>query len=139
MEGFMKKLIIGICFMLSACGAFLAKAVAPKDLFSVVQAGDRKAVKKMLLNGANVNALNAKGKTALDIAAERGNFKIARDLVSSGAKVTKKSNAAFLVKKFKSRALNFFISGFFVTPLLWIGSIVSLNKASSADLLIETN
>ena len=121
--------------MFIASGSFFA--AVSQDLFDAVKTGNCKAVKRMLSYGVSVNTLNAEGKTVLDVAAERGHFKIARELVGCGAKVTTELNACILKERFKRRARNFFISGFFVTPLLWIGSWTSLSKSSDVIVLAK--
>jgi len=107
---------------------------ANNDLFAAVASGNRKAVKNILSSRNaryGVNSLNAQNKTALDVAAERGYFAIARDLMSRGGQVTSEKNAIFLKDNLKNRALKFFVFGWFFTPFLWFGSVASLNKVSN--------
>lgn len=125
-----------------ASSAIFAQPVATKqinnNLFAAVETGNRKAVKKIISNKKNkqhINALNDQHKTALDIAAEHGHIKIAQDLISRGGQVTSEKNANFLKDNLKTRALKFFVLGWFLTPFLWIGSVTSLNKASNLYVL----
>ncbi len=137
----MKQIISSIFIMLVMSGSLLTKSVVhqitPQDLFVAVEVGSRKAVNKMLSKGVGVNTLNAQGKTVLDIAIERGDIKIARDLASYGARVTTERNAEILRDNFKLRALTYFLCGWLFMPLLWIGTIVSLYKASNVMVMIK--
>ena len=134
----MKKIIVSMSFLLVATGTFLANItanqVASQNLFAATANGKQQEVKKILSKGVDINALNAQGKTALDVAVERNHFKVARELVYRGAKVTTEKNAFLLKRKFEKRGRNFFIAGWFFTPLLWIGTFTSFSHAS--DVLI---
>ena len=98
-------------------------------------AGNGNVVRLLYKAGALVNTLDHKGKTALDYVVERNNFVMARQLVQYGAKVTSENNALKLKNKFKSRAIKFFVAGWFFTPFLWIGTIFAINDASDVMIL----
>lgn len=85
--------------------------------------------------GAQVNALDASGKTALDLAVEMKSHKVIYQLVKFGGKVSSEANAVRLKSIYKARAIKFFVAGWFFTPLLWIGSVTSMNHASDVMVL----
>ena len=53
-----------------------------RDLFTAVRANDFSAVKRSLLDGGDVTAENTLGLTAIDIAVDKGNFRIAHYLLA---------------------------------------------------------
>ena len=53
-----------------------------RDLFAAVRANDFSAVKRSLLEGGDVTAENTLGLTAVDIAVDKGNFRIAHYLLA---------------------------------------------------------
>lgn len=85
--------------------------------------------------GAQINALDASGKTALDLAVEMKSHKVIYQLVKFGGKVSSEANAIRLKSIYKARAVKFFVAGWFFTPLLWIGTITSMNHASDIMVL----
>ena len=69
--------------------AFLTGAAPPADdaLLEAARRGDAEAVRTLLEGGADVNAAQGDGMTALHIAAEAGNVEIARLLIEAHADV----------------------------------------------------
>jgi hypothetical protein len=63
-----------------------------EELFDAVKKGDTAKVKKLLEKGADVNARDIDGSTALHIAARFGHVEVAELLISHGADVNAKSN-----------------------------------------------
>ncbi len=60
------------------------------DLINATKKGDTKAVKSYLSKGADVNAKDAFGQSALSFAAKYGNMEIAKALIANGADVNAK-------------------------------------------------
>jgi ankyrin repeat protein len=60
-----------------------------KSIHQAAYGGDINAVKVLIAEGADINALDEKGCTALAIAAQAGNFELVKILVESGADVNK--------------------------------------------------
>ena len=69
---------------------------ADTQLIQAVKAGDKKAVKKLLKSGADVNELGQDSKTALDAAVEYGHAKLVLDLIKHHGKVTSEDNQNYL-------------------------------------------
>lgn len=65
--------------------AVQAWAATTEQLFAALEKGDLKAVGKLLASGADPNAADEFGNTALDTAVEKGNLKIIELLLSKGA------------------------------------------------------
>ena len=61
------------------------REILASGLIDAAQAGDAERVKALLAIGADVNAKNKDGKTALDMAGEQGNEEIVRLLLAAGA------------------------------------------------------
>lgn len=136
----MKKIISAIFLSLFAVATISPKATlvtyTSKNLFSAIEQKNCKAVQKILqTRTVNINQLNENKQTALDVAIHIGNKNIIKELAGKGGRVTTEKNANYLKDLFKTRALNFFLFGLLFTPLLWIGSITSLNKSSQYYLL----
>lgn len=87
--------------------------------------------------GVAINAVDNAGKTALDYAVETNNMKLARQLVKSGAKLTSALNAERLKSALKSRAVKFFVAGWFFTPFLWIGTYCALSTAADVMVVVS--
>jgi|GEM_PF-2041139 len=66
----------------SPAAAQSAESDATDLLFAGVQTGDLTTVRESLLLGANMQAKNADGRTAADLAVDLGNFQIAQFLLS---------------------------------------------------------
>lgn len=65
-----------------------AQTVVPHDAwFQAIQAGNLDAAKKLLAQGAHVNARDAAGRSALTLAAQQGQVELVRALLKAGAKV----------------------------------------------------
>lgn len=74
--------------------ALLAAAVVPPDdrqLLDAVKRGDAAAVRALLKEGADANAAQGDGLTALHIAAQEGQIEIVKVLLGAGASVEAKS------------------------------------------------
>lgn len=103
-------------------------------LHAAVLSGNADMVLTLVRAGAPVNALNDKKQTALDTAVIMKNNKVAYQLVKVGGRVTSEDLASKLKNMYKSRALKFFVVGWFLTPLFWIGSVVAL--AGASDVMV---
>lgn len=104
-------------------------------LHAAVLSGNGDMISILVRAGAQVNALDAKKQTALDSAVIMHNNQMAYQLVKFGGRVTSDSLACKLKSMYKSRAIKFFVVGWFLTPLFWIGSAVALCKASDVMIL----
>ena len=69
-----------------ACGA---------DLFEAAARGDAAEVKKLVTDGANINAAGSDGKTVLHLAVEKGNHDLAKLLIELGADAAKRDSRGF--------------------------------------------
>ncbi len=65
-----------------------------KVLFLAVRNGDLDGVKEALKNGADIEAKESYGDTALNIAAENGHLEIVKYLIESGANIENLGGAA---------------------------------------------
>ena len=74
--------------MISAAGG--ARAAGYGAAFSVTEAGTIEAMKLLIAHGADVDAFNANGQTALHRAAQRGADQVVRFLADQGAKLDMK-------------------------------------------------
>lgn len=109
--------------------------VGQSVLHVAVGQGNRSLIFTLIKAGAQVNALDASGKTALDLAVEMKSHKVIYQLVKFGGKVSSEANIVRLKSIYKARAIKFFVAGWFFTPLLWIGTITSMNHASDVMVL----
>ena len=64
----------------------------PRELLQAIESADTERV-QMLLPAADPNAANAKGETALMLAAQKGNFELCRALLWAGADANRKDSA----------------------------------------------
>ncbi|MGE0593934.1 MAG: ankyrin repeat domain-containing protein [Vicinamibacterales bacterium] len=80
----MRTVHIGLVLVLSAVG--LPSVAAASDLVDAVRAGDRAAVMRLLTDGADVQAPEADGSTALHWAARGGDGDMVARLLAAGAK-----------------------------------------------------
>ncbi len=103
-------------------------------LHAAVMTGDWSMVKTVLKSKIAINVLDKQGKTALDRAVIMHNNKMAYQLVKVGGRVTSEDLAWKLKNIYTSRALKFFVVGWFLTPLFWIGSVVAL--AGASDVIV---
>ena len=107
-----------------------------KAFFEAVGTNKLSRVKTMLKKSyIQINELNDENKTVLDIAVERRYNKLARYLLKQGGRVTTNTHASLLINHLSSRALGFFIAGWFFNPWLWIGTATSLSKQSLVMVL----
>lgn len=79
----MIKKIMSLLFVLSMV-LFSQNA---KNIFDAINNNDLSSVKKIIMAGGNVNAINKSGMTALIVASEKGNIEIVRELINAGANV----------------------------------------------------
>jgi uncharacterized protein len=66
-----------------------AAAVASKDLWAAARENDLERLQQLINSGADVNAVNAEGDTALTVAAQQGNAEACNWLVLAGAQLEK--------------------------------------------------
>lgn len=105
------------------------------DLFKAVASNQITKVKKIIKTNTSLNDRDITGRTALDIAVERGNTKIARILLKNGAKVSSQANAVRLQDMLRVRAFKFFLGGLFLTPFMWIGSWFAYEDMSYIEVV----
>ncbi|HEY1377557.1 MAG TPA: PQQ-binding-like beta-propeller repeat protein [Gemmataceae bacterium] len=103
--------------LLLALAATAAADPKRDALWAAVRAGDVKAARQAVENGADVNARNEYGVTALWIAAGKGNFDVVEFLVTKGADVNARDDI------------------WYQTPL---SAAVGSSKAESVKLLIKS-
>jgi ankyrin repeat protein len=82
-----RKIILPLAAALAMLGGALVKAADSRDLFAAIRAGDHAQVQRLLDGGADVNATNADGTTALMHSVIESDGKMMGLLVSSGAAV----------------------------------------------------
>ena len=97
------KVIATVC-----CALLLAGAVAPDSpVADAAMRGEVDEVRALLLNGADVNAAQGDGMTALHWAAESGNAELAEVLIFAGANLEARTRiGAFTPLMVASRTLN---------------------------------
>ena len=78
--------LLALVFVLSA--ALGAQAPVPSPVADAAERGDIAAVKSLMKDGADVNAAQGDGMTALHWAADRGNAELAELLVYAGANIS---------------------------------------------------
>ncbi len=105
----MSKIVQIFCAFMVLSGSVVAQQSfsGPKtdtQLICAVKSGDRKAVKKLLKSGVDVNQFGQDYKTALDAAVEYGYTKIALDLMKYDAKVTCDDNQKYLTELCKEHS-----------------------------------
>jgi ankyrin repeat protein len=85
----MKSILVSIVavVLLAGCGA----SEAERAMIGAAWKGDIEAIKQHLAAGADVNASDSAGNTALSKASSRGNVEMAKYLISKGADVNAKS------------------------------------------------
>jgi outer membrane protein assembly factor BamB len=92
-------------FLLITSLAFTARGADPSDdLLAVAKKGDAAAVESLLAKGADVNAKNSYGATALSFAADKGHLEVVKLLLRHKADVNVKDSF------YKSTPLNWAIS-----------------------------
>ena len=81
---------LGLNFIAALCMSALLAAAAPETsaVADAAMRGDRETVRTLLKQGADVNAAQGDGMTALHWAAQRGDAELAAMLVYAGANVT---------------------------------------------------
>jgi ankyrin repeat protein len=85
----MSAVVIGFVIVLVA-GTNIVEA-DDKDLFQAAASGDIRMVRFFLEIGADVNAKNKDGKTALMLASDKGNLEAVKLLLDKGAEVNAKN------------------------------------------------
>ena len=83
-------LAIGLCLATLSGANAAAMSAATEKLFQAVQVNDMPGVKAAIHDGADLSAKNAAGKTAADIAVDKGHFIIAHFLLSERSVAAKK-------------------------------------------------
>jgi ankyrin repeat protein len=68
----------------------LVQMVENELLFAAIESGNKLEVARFLKEGANANSKDAQGRTALMLAATKGESTIIKTLVKAGAKVEEK-------------------------------------------------
>lgn len=138
MGEFMKYIfaILSLCTIYPMILDAKKDAFTKNDLFVAVSSGNQKTVKKILSHGGiPVNSLNNDRQTALDIAVDCRDLKMARLLMKKGGKVTSISIADDLRDMLKMRGLKFGIGGIFFWPL-WLGSYFALSDAFDVKVML---
>lgn len=80
--------IISCILLLNGCSSFAkGEEKVNEQLFQAVKQGDTNFVKKLIENGANINAQNSNGQTATMIATYHNDVKTAKVLIEAGADV----------------------------------------------------
>jgi len=82
LKGCAKFISTVLLFLILAIPANAQKLTPSQQLFQAVEVNDIGAVKKAITAGANLNARNADGMTAADLAVDKGHFIIAHFLLS---------------------------------------------------------
>ena len=80
-----RTIVVLACVSVLLCGAALNAGVGGSPIADAAMRGDLAAVRASLQGGADVNAAQGDGMTALHWAADRGNAEIAQLLVAAGA------------------------------------------------------
>ena len=89
----MKFLKLSIAFFILIFSYNIANAnTIDTDLFKAATIGNKELVESLIQQGADVNAQNKEGATALMLAAGKGNKDIAELLIQHGANVNIRSN-----------------------------------------------
>jgi ankyrin repeat protein len=108
-------------------------------LIASVLTGQRNLAKMFVKSGAQVNATDLEGKTALDYAVEYGHVKMICDLVKCGGKVTNSNNLYHLKSVMQDRAHSlivrfavlFLASGLIFMPfILLLAPIAMISEVS---------
>lgn len=81
----MKPLLVAFCLLCALSPVQAASWQIDKALVRAVEAGDLAQVRKLIAQGADVNAVNDYGQTALARAARRGNYDAVKLLLDGGA------------------------------------------------------
>ena len=100
-------------FALGALAVCAVYADINKDLLDSAENGDANKVKSLIKQGANVNAKNDGGWTALMWASDKGHFEIVKYLVK-GADINAKQNNGFTALMLASQSGHFEIVKFLV-------------------------
>ena len=83
--------VAALAFTAALCAAAVPSFTSDESLVDAARAGDVDAVRSLLAEGADVNAAQGDGMSALHWAAERGHAAVADLLLSSGAEVEAKT------------------------------------------------
>jgi ankyrin repeat protein len=133
----MKNLISLLAFAMISLSVAASHPVIPVKsdtmLIKAVRAGNIKDVKRLLKsNNRLVNQLGIDHKTAMDVAVEFGNSKIAILLSKHGGKVTRSDNSEAFKSMLKYRAKRYiisFVAMFLFAPLLIWALDITFNLA----------
>ncbi len=111
----MKKLLNIVSFIMIAGSITASYSVIPvktdTPLIKAVKDGNYKLMKNLLKRRhVSINELGIDQKTALDVAVEYGDSKIALYLTKKGGKVTRSENIYYLRSMFKDRGLKSLIT-----------------------------
>ena len=115
------------------------------SLIAAAITGDIREAKKAIADGANVNARNENGYTALDFALQQHHFEMAKYLVSAGSRLdiwtaSATGDSAFVGKCIaRGENVNERDSAIEYTPLMWAAwcgqsNIASILIAHGADI-----
>src|SRR5690242_4983020 len=86
------RTFVGVLAVLAAASSAMLAAEAPATLLDAAEAGDHFAAMRLVsVKGANVNATDADGSTAIMYASANGDLELVRALIKAGANVKLKN------------------------------------------------
>ncbi len=98
-----KVRILVVLMVVFALRATVAMAGANEDLIEAAKRGDLVAVKGFIVNGADTNAKDKNGGTALIFASGNGHIEIVQALLDKGADVNAKTNQGLTALRLASQ------------------------------------
>ena len=83
--------IVSLCCAICVSGGTAQSTEKDNALHQAIVKGDVEEVRRLIANGANVEARSDQGQTPLHLAAQRGNAQMAALLIKDGARVDSRS------------------------------------------------